>query len=95
MSEPLDTRIVVTCAFCGHEFLAKNKNRKTCSDKCRKRLSRWRSRLSALHGEVMSRLDEIGIYLNYDGARRPACNSLSIIRKHCLKVMADHGVKAV
>lgn len=91
----LDTRIVKACAFCGHSFFAKQQNRLTCSDKCRKRMSRWRKLLPAHTNRAIELLAEIGSYLDFPATKHHACNALNEISKEVFLVLDKHNVKVI
>ncbi len=91
----LDTRLVITCRFCGHEFLAKQRNRTTCSDKCRKRLSRWRQTLTAQFKKALSCVDEMATYLKHEDARHIAIKAFAQLKAEIDRTLADNKVKRV
>jgi len=91
----LDTRIVRQCAFCGTEFLAKQRNRQTCSSKCKSRLYRWRVSLTKTFNEASAHVDGIGTYLKYPDARRGAINALMSLRKQIAVILDENKVKVV
>jgi len=95
MTETLDTRHVLMCQWCGHAFTAKRLSAKTCSDKCRKRLSRWRHFLTRDYADALKCVDGIASYLKYADFCPIASKGLLQLKAHIDRVLYDAKVKVV
>jgi len=68
------------CAFCGEHFYSKRSDRKTCSNKCRQRMHRWRIRLVSYERETQERIFEIAKYAQYADSKPLAAQVMLRLR---------------
>jgi len=94
-AEPLDTRHILTCQWCGHAFTAKRITAKTCSDKCRKRISRWRQYLTRDYAAALAAIDHMADYLKYKDFTPIVSKGFLQIKHRIDDLLAENKVKAV
>jgi len=86
---------IFRCAFCGVAMLDGRKDKKTCSPKCRKRLSRWKKRLIWLEAQAMQNLQELEAYLTFYDARENAARAIKNVEIKAKRVLVENRVQEV
>lgn len=83
------------CFFCHEHLPTGRRDRKTCSARCRMRLSRWRKRLDLHHKNATAQLTEIGEYLAYPDAVAKAAQLLNDLEAQISSIRAKYRVVKV
>ncbi|MBV8281238.1 MAG: hypothetical protein JO347_04140 [Candidatus Eremiobacteraeota bacterium] len=73
--------------------MASRDDAKTCSDKCRKAMSRWRQNMPKNSSKAQAMVYEMGNYLKYYASREKAIEDLIQLRHHIDATLKENGVK--
>jgi len=91
----IDHKYSLTCHFCGDTFMSAKRDAKTCSNKCRQSMFRWRKRLPRLEVKATALIDQIEGYLYYEQARPYAVQIMKSIKENIERAYLNSGVKVV
>jgi len=86
---------IFRCAFCGELMTDGRKDKKTCSVKCRMRLSRWRSKVYRLEDNAHKAIDLLEQYLKFYDALPIATGALTAIQDRAKAALQNNRIQAV
>jgi len=86
---------IFRCAWCDNIMVDGRADKKCCSATCRKRWSRWKSKVARLEKQCLANLELLNDYLQHFATRESAARSTKNIEIAAKRLLVENHVQEV